>query len=52
MKVARLQPGDEIYIQPVDDPPGSVLLIPALMVADWIERGRGSLRDKSSQRKR
>ncbi len=43
MADVNLQKGADVYWQVQDDPPGTVLLIPADMVQEWIRRGRGKL---------
>lgn len=40
MDAAKLEPGVEVYCQALDDPPGTVLLIPAALVMEWIRLGR------------
>lgn len=35
-----LRPGDAVYVQALDDPSGSVLIVPAATAVDWFELGR------------
>jgi AbrB family looped-hinge helix DNA binding protein len=40
LSTAGLQPGDAVYVQALDDPPGAVLIVPAATAAAWFELGR------------
>ncbi len=40
LSTAGLQPGDGVYVQALDDPPGAILIVPAATAAEWFELGR------------
>lgn len=42
-----LQPGDAVYVQAIDDPPGAVLVVPADTAAEWFETGRRDARKQA-----
>ncbi len=44
LRNAGLQPGDQIYFEVQDDPPGCILLIPERVATQWWKRGRGDRR--------
>jgi bifunctional DNA-binding transcriptional regulator/antitoxin component of YhaV-PrlF toxin-antitoxin module len=37
---ARLEPGDSVYVMQSDVEPGSLVVLPVEMVAEWIRLGR------------
>jgi hypothetical protein len=40
LSTTGLQPGDAVYVQALEDPPGAVLIVPAATAAEWFELGR------------
>jgi len=40
MDRARLRPGDQVYLQWNDQLPGTILIIPVEIMAEWIRVGR------------
>lgn len=40
LKAAGLEPGDQVYFQAQEDPPGSIVMIPVEVVTRWLELGR------------
>jgi len=40
MDRAHLRPGDQVYLQSNDQIPGTILIIPLEVVAEWIRVGR------------
>lgn len=47
LTAANLQPGDFLYVQANDDPPGTIVLIPVEMATTWFEDGRESSRRRA-----
>jgi len=41
LRSAGLQPGDQVYFEVQEDPPGCILLIPQELAIRWWDRGRG-----------
>ncbi len=40
MRSVHLRPGDEVYVQVSDDPPGTLLVIPMEIATTWFEQGK------------
>jgi bifunctional DNA-binding transcriptional regulator/antitoxin component of YhaV-PrlF toxin-antitoxin module len=40
MRSSGLQAGDHVYVVEWDDPPGSILILPAEIAVQWFEGGR------------
>lgn len=40
MSRVHLRPGDEVYLQVNEDPPGTLLVIPMEIATAWFEAGR------------
>jgi antitoxin component of MazEF toxin-antitoxin module len=40
MSRVHLRPGDEVYLQVNDDPPGTLLVIPMEIATKWFETGK------------
>jgi hypothetical protein len=49
---AGLAPGDSVYIQASEDPPGSVVIVPVEVAARWFEAGKVSDRARSDNESR
>lgn len=49
LRAANLEPGDAIYVQVNDDPPGTILLVPMEIAAAWFELGRRRDRNRSHE---
>jgi antitoxin component of MazEF toxin-antitoxin module len=43
MTRVHLRPGDGVYLQVSDDPPGALLVIPLEVATKWFEAGRKGL---------
>ncbi len=40
LQSAGLAPGDSVYLQATEDPPGAVLVVPVEVAARWFEAGK------------
>ncbi len=46
LNAAGLAPGDSVYVQVADDPPGAVLVVPTEIAGRWFEAGRATEREQ------